>query len=99
MTILAAVSLVAWVGLLLGRRGFWRADQVLPAAQGPQTWPKVSIVIPARDEAGTIAAVVGAHKEAGYSGPMSITVADDGSSDATPALAREAGAQTVSVPP
>jgi glycosyltransferase involved in cell wall biosynthesis len=53
--------------------------------------PRVAIVIPAWNEAGTIADVVRAAR--GYGLPV---VVDDGSTDRTAELAREAGAEVVS---
>jgi hopene-associated glycosyltransferase HpnB len=98
MTLLAALSLALWIGLLGWRRGFWKADQLLPAAQAPDHWPEIVAVIPARNEAGTIADVVKAHRAADYPGSLRIIVADDHSEDGTGALAAEAGADVAEVP-
>jgi len=53
-TILAALALAIWLYLLLGRGGFLasseRDDGNLPPVQArPQAWPKVAVVIPARE--------------------------------------------------
>ena len=101
---IGAAVLVAWAVLLLFRGGFWRADQRLPqevAAPPPDPagWPGVVAVIPARDEAATIADVVGAHRAADYPGGYPVIVVDDGSADGTGALARAAGAVVVAAPP
>lgn len=60
----------------------------------PDTHPhKVLVVIPARDEASTIAQVVSALQRAGW---CEILVVDDQSQDETASLARAAGAQVIS---
>jgi hopene-associated glycosyltransferase HpnB len=94
--LVAALSLAIWLYLILGRGGFWlsaeRDDAPLPAVSGP--WPKVAIVIPARDEADGIAACIGSLARQDYAGECSIILVDDGSSDGTAAIARQAAAET-----
>src|ERR1700722_4050232 len=91
--ILAALALAIWLYLLLGRGGFWlssqRDDAVMPA---PAVWPKLTVVIPARDEADGIAACIGSLLRQDYAGEWSIVLVDDGSSDGTAAIARGAAA-------
>jgi hopene-associated glycosyltransferase HpnB len=95
---LALAAALAWLVLLLGRGFFWRADvddsdaDTLPE---PATWPEVAILIPARNEAATIAQVVQALRAQDYPGAFSVTVVDDRSTDGTGDLARAAGAQVV----
>ena len=89
----------AWALLLIAWGGFWRANQRLGTAPAPEHWPEVVAVIPARDEAATIAEVVRAHRATTYPGPFRVIVVDDGSSDCTGDLARAAGAEVVSAPP
>lgn len=90
----------AWAVLLLLRGGFWRADQRLPRETAPPpVWPGVVAVIPARNEAATIAEAVRAHRASDYPGGYAVVVVDDGSEDETGALARAAGAEVVSAPP
>ena len=97
--ILAALALAIWLYLLLGRGGFWlssqRDDVVLPA---PEVWPKVTVVIPARDEADGIGACIGSLLRQDYAGEWSIVLVDDGSSDGTADIAREAAAAFASSP-
>ena len=59
---------------------------------GANAKPQVAILIPALDEAGTVATVVAVARAAGL-GP--VMVIDDGSEDATAAVAREAGAEVL----
>ncbi|MEM6972558.1 MAG: glycosyltransferase [Pseudomonadota bacterium] len=103
---LALASTTVWIGLLIGWHGFWRAEprlpRDLPAPDGD--WPGVVAIIPARDEATTIAAVVAAHSATTYPGPIAVVVVDDGSTDGTGDLARDAAAggvtlQVVTAPP
>lgn len=95
------LSCLIWTGLIMFRGGFWRADQRLPDDAPPDqdaSWPGVIVVIPARNEAETIAAVTDAHGQTDYPGPYSIVIVDDQSDDDTASLAREAeSSRTVSV--
>jgi hopene-associated glycosyltransferase HpnB len=81
---LALGSLAVWLWIAFFRGGFWRADQRLangPVWQGP--WPDITAVIPARDEAETIAAAVRSLAEQDYPARVTIIVVDDGSTDGT----------------
>ena len=91
---LAAIALAAWLGLLAGRGGFWRARPRLDgagAAPPPEDWPAVAAVVPARDEAETVGRAVSALAGQDYPGEFSVVVVDDGSGDGTAAIARAAG--------
>jgi hopene-associated glycosyltransferase HpnB len=88
LTALAALGLAAWLYLVFLRHGFWRAAERLPQAPAPQAWPAVAVVVPARDEAQTIAATIAALLAQDYPGPLTITLVDDGSSDGTGDIAR-----------
>ncbi|HEY3643115.1 MAG TPA: glycosyltransferase, partial [Xanthobacteraceae bacterium] len=91
--ILAALALAIWLYLLLGRGGFWlsseRDEGKLPP---PDVWPKLAVVIPARDEAEGIGACIGSLLEQDYAGEWTIVLVDDGSSDGTAAAALETAA-------
>ncbi|MEM1343726.1 MAG: glycosyltransferase [Pseudomonadota bacterium] len=84
------LALAAWAALLLAHHGFWRADQRLVEAPAPPVWPEIVAVIPARDEAATIAEVLGALSASTYPGRLRVIVVDDASTDATPVLVAEA---------
>ena len=92
---LAAIALVAWIGLLAGRGGFWRAKPCLDgagdAAPPPARWPEVAAVVPARDEAETIGEAVRTLACQDYPGEFSVVVVDDESSDGSAGIARAAG--------
>jgi hopene-associated glycosyltransferase HpnB len=101
---LSALSLAIWLYLLLGRGGFWlsaeRDDARLPPVAGGSGdvsgnvfWPKITVVIPARDEADGIAACIGSLLAQDYQGECSIVLVDDGSTDGTAAIAREAASE------
>ena len=61
MTGAALLALAVWAGILFCRGRFWFADQHLsPAAKTPPKggWPDIAAVIPARDEADSIASIM-----------------------------------------
>jgi hopene-associated glycosyltransferase HpnB len=101
---LAVVSFLIWLVLFFARGNFWRiwecdSDHELFAS--PAKWPSVTAVIPARNEAASIAEVVRALALQDYAGEFSATVVDDHSDDGTADLARlasiEAGAAEVTI--
>ncbi|WDI30903.1 glycosyltransferase [Hyphococcus flavus] len=102
LTFIAFLSLLAWLWLTFLQGNFWRASERLTDAPEPENWPEVVAVIPARNEAETIGAVISAHVAADYPGRFSVIVADDGSTDGTATIAAAAGdsdrLEIVSVP-
>ncbi len=92
LLILSAVSLIVWAVLLVGRGGFWLADQTIDAAAAPMVAPDVVAVVPARDEAEGIARTVRSILGQDYAGALRLVVVDDHSSDGTADLARQAAA-------
>jgi hopene-associated glycosyltransferase HpnB len=93
LSVLAWISLVIWVVLLVGRGGFWRMDQRLPEVEAEEgagrTWPAVTAVIPARDEAGILPATLPSVLAQDYPGPFSVIVVDDASTDGTGQVAAD----------
>jgi len=90
--LVAAISLVIWLYLFAARGRFWNLqpfddDNTHHAA--PATWPSVAAIIPARNEAETIAQTIASLSRQDYSGKFSIVVVDDHSEDATAQLALE----------
>ena len=90
--LVAAISLVIWLYLFAARGTFWNLqpfddDNTNHAA--PTRWPSVAAIIPARNEAETIAQTIASLSRQDYSGKFSIVVVDDHSEDATAQLALE----------
>lgn len=97
--IIGAIGLAIWLVLTLGRALFWlgleRDDLGAPAPApllGADELPAVTAVIPARDEADGIAAVITSLLRQTYAGRLNIVLVDDGSTDGTADLARKAAA-------
>src|SRR5580658_3066993 len=91
--LLGIITLAIWLHLFFGRALFWRvrsldADRLTP--KEPAQWPSVAVVVPARNEAQTIAQVTTNLVLQNYPGQLSITLVDDHSTDATAELARQA---------
>ena len=86
----AAISLAAWIYLVLARGSFWRDGPYLTAAE-PSAWPDVVAIVPARNEAETIGRAVASLAAQSYKGALSIVVVDDQSTDGTAAQARSSG--------
>jgi hopene-associated glycosyltransferase HpnB len=90
---LAAIPLAIWLYLLLARGNFWKVseDDISPGEL--QHWPRVVAVVPARNEAETIAQTVRGLAVQDYPGEFEIVVVDDQSEDGTAALAQKAAAE------
>ncbi|MGW7541824.1 glycosyltransferase [Streptomyces sp. NPDC054770] len=85
----AAVSLAAWLWLLLCQGFFWRTDVRLPPRREPAEWPDVCVVVPARDEAAVLPLSLPSLLAQDYPGRAEVFLVDDGSTDGTGELARE----------
>ncbi|MFI8521949.1 glycosyltransferase [Streptomyces sp. NPDC085481] len=87
---IAIGSLTVWGWLLLGQGWFWRTDQRLPAPRAaPERWPRVVVVVPARDEAEVLPLSLPSLLAQDYPGPAEVILVDDGSTDGTGRLAEE----------
>ncbi|HEY2686150.1 MAG TPA: glycosyltransferase [Steroidobacteraceae bacterium] len=86
---LALLALCIWVYLFAAHGRFWASDPALRPAV-PSLAADVDIIVPARDEAATIASVVASLLSQQYAGRFRITLVDDNSSDDTAALAGQA---------
>jgi hopene-associated glycosyltransferase HpnB len=93
--VLAWVSLAIWLVLLAGRGGFWRMNLRLPEAE-PDTartsWPGVTAIVPARDEAGILPSALPSVLAQDYPGPYTVIVVDDASTDGTGEVASDIAA-------
>jgi hopene-associated glycosyltransferase HpnB len=87
--VVASIALAVWLYLLLGRGAFWRCserDDDEPAQLSQ--WPRVAAVVPARNEAETIAKSIGSLLAQDYRGGWDIILVDDDSGDGTADIAR-----------
>jgi len=91
---LAAIPLAIWVYLLLARGNFWKVSEDHTVPKQLDHWPRVVAVVPARNEAETIARAVASLVSQDYPGKFEIFVVDDQSEDGTATLAREAPAES-----
>ncbi|HLZ66294.1 MAG TPA: glycosyltransferase [Aliidongia sp.] len=85
-TLIGAASILAWLYLLLARGLFWRVAEAPPAA-GPMIAARVTVVIPARNEADGIATTVISLLTQDHPGPLRIVLVDDHSTDGTADIA------------
>ena len=83
---LALLSLAIWLYLFFFHGWFWRSRPELSALT-PSAAPDVDIIVPARNEATTIQAVIESLLAQDYAGKFSVTLIDDNSSDGTAHLA------------
>src|ERR1017187_3324145 len=97
----AAATLALWLYLLFFRGAFWReflnraAPPEGPLSHPPRGLPRVVAVIPARNEAATIARAVRSLAAQHYPGVFHIIVVDDDSTDGTAAAAHAAATPDV----
>jgi hopene-associated glycosyltransferase HpnB len=85
--------LCIWIALTFFRGSFWLLspfDDDSSEHPSPSRWPRVVAVLPARNEAETIAQTVESLARQDYAGDFRIIVVDDDSEDGTAALARSA---------
>jgi hopene-associated glycosyltransferase HpnB len=91
IAVAACLPLAIWAYLIAFRGGFWlaaeRDDRDQPP--DPQTWPAVTAVVPARDEADVIARSIGSLLSQDYPGPFRVVLVDDNSSDGTAGVAED----------
>ncbi|MGB2628463.1 MAG: glycosyltransferase [Candidatus Acidiferrum sp.] len=88
---LAAISLLIWITLTFFRGGYWqiaRFNADLQIISAPDRWPRVLALVPARNEAQTIALAVESLLRQDYPGEYRVLVIDDHSEDQTAALAQ-----------
>lgn len=89
---IAVLSCLVWLYLSAWRGGFWRADVRDSFAEKPpqenRVWPRITVVIPARNEAEVIGQSLRSLLTVRYDGELSIVIVDDHSHDGTAALAR-----------
>jgi hopene-associated glycosyltransferase HpnB len=96
MTSLAVLSFLIWCWLLTMRGRFWQSGPILPVSV-PSRTPPVAIVVPARDEAPFIEAVIRSLLAQNYPGAFQVVLVDDGSADGTGTIVRAIGDRRLSV--
>ncbi|MBS0231980.1 MAG: glycosyltransferase [Proteobacteria bacterium] len=89
---IAGIGLAAWLYLLLLNGRFWlgseREDTERDKYETPKVWPRVTAVIPARNEADMLPASLISLTQQDYPGEFSIILVDDQSTDGTADVAR-----------
>jgi hypothetical protein len=88
-----SLSLAIWLYLAAARGKFWRVqdfDDDTAKHEALTVWPRVVAVIPARNEAATIAQVLSSLLKQNYAGEFSVVLVDDHSEDATAQIAQQA---------
>ncbi|MBN9247159.1 MAG: glycosyltransferase [Hyphomicrobium sp.] len=95
---IAALSLAAWAYLLLFNGGFWltseREETERERSSAPAAWPRVTAVIPARNEADMLPFSLTSLAAQDYPGEFSIVLVDDQSTDGTAEVARSIAANS-----
>ena len=92
--IVAALGLAAWLYLVLLHGQFWLSrerEEHGPPAGGPEAWPRIAAVIPARNEADMLPRSLASLVAQDYPGEFSLVLVDDQSSDGTADVARRVG--------
>jgi len=88
--LLALLVLAIWLYLAFLRGNFWRLEEDHLEPNPVEIWPHVVAIVPARNEAATIARAVTSLLGQDYPGEFSVIVVNDQSDDGTAELAREA---------
>src|SRR6516225_11221681 len=97
LSVACTASAVVWTYLVIGHGGYWRTGQRLPTspapapAASPDRWPDVVAVIPARNEAAMLPAVLPTLLGQDYPGPLTVILVDDCSTDGTAEVAAGLG--------
>src|SRR6478736_1631879 len=92
------LPLAIWLYLLLFHNGFWllRERDTAPVAE-PSSWPSVTAIVPARNEADVIQHSIGSLLAQDYPGPFQVVLVDDQSDDGTGGLARGLNSERLTV--
>ena len=93
-TLIALIPLAIWVYLFFARGNFWQLEEDNAAPKALDRWPRVVAIVPARNEAETIARSVSTLARQDYPGEISVIVVDDHSDDGTAALALKAAEES-----
>jgi cellulose synthase/poly-beta-1,6-N-acetylglucosamine synthase-like glycosyltransferase len=97
MLTLSVITFLIWLVLFFAWGNFWRIwefDSDHAQFPAPTKWPRAAAIIPARNEAASIAAVVAALAKQDYPGEFSAIIVDDHSEDTTAELALQAASKS-----
>jgi hopene-associated glycosyltransferase HpnB len=97
LVFVSLIVLVIWLVLFFAWGNFWQIwefDSDRAQFPAPPEWPRVTAVVPARNEAASIEAVIRAFAAQDYAGGFSVIVVDDHSDDGTARLAFRAATET-----
>lgn len=89
----SALAFAAWVYLLSFHGRFWSSGPVLEDLP-PSGRAKVTVIVPARDEAESIRASLGSLLAQDYPGELAVELVDDNSTDGTAQIAAQIAAST-----
>jgi len=87
-SLVASLALAVWIYLLAGRGMFWLVRERDGGEGALTAWPSITAIVPARDEAETIAHAIGSLLQQDYPGDFRIVLVDDQSTDGTADIAR-----------
>ncbi|MGH6771362.1 MAG: glycosyltransferase [Xanthobacteraceae bacterium] len=88
---LAAIAVAIWLYLLFARGWFWLcSERDGPRFASVTSWPAVTAVVPARDEAACIGESIASLLRQNYRGRWAVVLVDDDSNDGTADIARRA---------
>src|SRR5437764_631136 len=91
--VLALLGLTIWLYLVVARGGFWLCrDRDDWKSTPPAIWPRVAVVIPARNEALGVGECVASLLRQDYPGEWAVILVDDDSSDGTASIASRSAA-------
>lgn len=90
--LLASIPLALWTYLLSAHGRFWQSAET-PQSPAPNTWPPVTAILPARNEAEHIAPVLQSLLAQTYPGRLHILLVDDNSTDSTASIAEDLAQQ------
>lgn len=94
--VLSILSAAIWLYLAVARGNFFHLrpfDDDFSVHAAPASWPSVTAIVPARNEATTIVQSISSLLQQNYAGEFHIIVVDDHSDDLTARLADQAAAQ------
>ena len=95
LVFVSLLAFIVWIVLFFAWGSFWQISEFdSDRAQFPALpqWPRVTAIVPARNEAASIAAVISALAAQDYAGEFSVVVVDDHSDDGTAEIAYRAAA-------